>query len=145
MPLQIASGFLRRIQDSFYAPAPREPRNPDTATIESHSLDPASIHQLDFESSPEIISPSVMPSDTDTRMIHTSEEYSSPQTSPSFENLGSRSVQETSARRRQNSIPMTSAPDLNAQSVLRKRILDIQELNLPEREKARRIQVRTRL
>ena len=61
--------------------------------------------------------------------------------SPSRENVPSRQIQDSNTRRRQSSNPLICPPDLNAQTVLRKRILEIQSLNLPERDKARVVQV----
>jgi hypothetical protein len=66
----------------------------------------------------------------------------SPSTSPSFDNFTSRPMPESSTRRRHSSNPATtSAPDVSAQTALRKRIVEIQMLNLAEREKAHRVQV----
>jgi hypothetical protein len=61
--------------------------------------------------------------------------------SSELESTFSRSSRETGTRRRQPSLPTSTSLDLTAQGVLRRRILEIQQLEINEREKARRVQV----
>jgi hypothetical protein len=65
----------------------------------------------------------------------------SPPYGPSTLAAAVRQSHDTPVRQRQISSPSPSTPDPNAQSVLRQRIIEIQALNLPERDKAKRIQV----
>jgi len=69
---------------------------------------------------------------------------SSLNSSQSHELDSPRSSRNAGGRRRQSSIPTSASPDVNAQSVLRRRILEIQQLDIDEREKARRVQVSSR-
>jgi hypothetical protein len=140
MPLPVASDILRRLQNTIYQPwedtqqpatldsahsAPTLNTNTDTETDSSRN----DLHNFNFGAHGATTSPS--PSSPPPQS-----------SSPPFENLYPRPASELSnTRRRQPSTPAVSAPDVNAQSVLRKRILEIQSLGLPEREKARLIQV----
>src|SRR5579859_4733346 len=144
MPASIASSFLRRIQDTLYAPSPPEAQEIDNATTEFEHDHPPSMIALDSRSSSE----QQAAESRHPRRPGLSSDDQSPtlSTSPAFDSYTSRPVPESSTRRRQPSIPSTtSSPDVSAQASLRKRILEIQVLNLPEREKARRVQVSFRL
>jgi hypothetical protein len=140
MPVSIASNLLRRIQDTLYAPSPTAAQEMNHATNDLGHDHPATMTALDPE-------PSSREEATDSTHIarpglFSDDQSPTPSTSPSFDNYTSRPVPESSTRRRQSSnLATTSAPDVSAQAALRKRILEIQILNLPEREKARRVQV----
>jgi hypothetical protein len=151
MPLPVASDILRRLQNTIYQP-----------WEDTHQ--PATLHSPHSAPSAPSANPTSLNTNTDTEAdssrndLHnfnfgahgstTSPSPSSPppqSSSPPFENLYPRPASELSnTRRRQPSTPAVSAPDVNAQSGLRKRILEIQSLGLPEREKARLIQVTPR-
>jgi hypothetical protein len=163
MPLStVGNEILRRLQDTIYssrqfhemhdgheeATAIRGPVG-DHHTSTS-AMDPVSgtgHPALDDERHHHITSPSAV----SLPMIPT--EVSSPSSSPvppttisqpsspNLELMTARSLQDTNPRRRQYSNPSIAAPDINTQTVLRKRILEIQNLSLPEREKARLVQV----
>src|SRR6202022_3358404 len=137
MVLQIASGLLRRLPDSIYASAQPEAQETQVATQGSIS-DSTSMADLTPDSTS--YDPSLVIADNATQETLVSDDYSPPPTSP-LENFATRSVHETSARRRQSLTAVAVTPDVNAQTALRKRILDIQTLDIPEPEKARRIQV----
>jgi hypothetical protein len=138
MSLQIASGLLRRLQDTIYASAPRDVREVQFAT-HGPVDDPTAMAGTEPDAG-SADSALVLADPTSSTQEVTSQDIPAP-TSPTFDNFATRSVHDTSARRRQASIPMLVTPDTNAQTELRKRILEIQTLALPEREKSRRIQV----
>ena len=147
MPLPVASDILRRLQNTIYQPWD-DTHQP--ATLDSAHSAPSAI-----SANPTLNTNTDTETDSSRNDLHnfnfgahgapTSPSPSSPppqSSSPPFENLYPRPASELSnTRRRQPSTPAVSAPDVNAQSVLRKRILEIQSLSLPEREKARLIQV----
>lgn len=144
MPASIASNLLRRIQDTLYAPSPPEAQEMDNATTEFEHDHPTSMNALDNESASE--EQAAETGHPGRPGLSSDDQSPTPSTSPSFDNYTSRPVPDSSTRRRQPSIPSTtSSPDVSAQASLRKRILEIQMLNLPEREKARRVQVSFRL
>jgi len=138
MPLPVASDILRRLQNTIYQPweDTHQPATLDSAHSATNTDTEADssrndLHNFNFGAHGATTSPS--PSSPPPQ--------SSP---PPFENLYPRPASELSnTRRRQPSTPAVSSPDVNAQSLLRKRILEIQSLGLPEREKARLIQVTT--
>ena len=143
MPASMASNLLRRIQDTLYAPSPAEAQEMDHATADLGHDHPTSTPALGPPSaSEEQGADAVHP----RRLVLSSDDQSpTPSTSPSFDSFTSRPMPESSTRRRQSSIPSaTSSPDMSAQAALRKRILEIQMLNLAEGEKARRVQVSLR-
>jgi hypothetical protein len=133
MPLQIASGLLRRFSDSIYSQAPPDARETPLAAVND-----TSITDSDQDATPGNLSLSLPDPPAPQEIV--SADANPPQPTSPLDNFAPRSVHEASARRRQPSITI-SAPDVNIQTALRKRILDIQILALPEREKARRIQV----
>lgn len=140
MPASLASNLLRRIQDTLYAPSPAQTQEMDNATADSGHEQPTSMPALASYSTSE-----QQPADvahTRSPLLSSDDQSPTPSTSPSFDSFTSRPVPESSTRRRQSSIPsIASSPDVSAQAALRKRILEIQVLNLPEREKARLVQV----
>jgi hypothetical protein len=151
MPLPTASDILRRIQDSIYLSfTPLFPEVADDDFYDSDSLhrnipedndahpslsetehEPQS---LQFENFPRPNSPSSVPSPPVGALLALS--LSASDSAPQEIDNGS-----TSTRRRQSSIQGPSASDVDTQALLRKRIRDIQQLDLHEREKARRVQV----
>lgn len=143
MPLPVASDILRRLQNTIYQPwedtheaatadsahnAPSTSNTANTEIVDSTTSPSNDLHNFDFgaHGAAASSSPSSPPPQS---------------SSPPFDNLYPRPASELSTRRRQGSTPAASAPDVNAQSTLRKRILEIQSLGLPEREKARLVQV----
>src|SRR5277367_593843 len=149
MPLQVASDILRRLQNTIYQPW-EDTR--EAATLDSSHNPPSttSANSTSLDTDTEV--DSTVPPRNDLHSFNfgahgatTSPSLSSPpaqSSSPTFDNLIPRPASElTNTRRRQASTPAVSAPDVNAQSLLRKRILEIQSRGLPEREKARLIQV----
>jgi len=152
MPLPVASDILRRLQNSLYQPWED---NHEAATLDSAHTAPASTTTTAATPSnaanSAIDTTAVQPPRNDLHNFnfgaHSATTSSSPSSpppqsaSPPFDNLYPRPASELSTRRRQASTPAASAPDVNAQSTLRKRILEIQSLGLPEREKARLVQV----
>jgi hypothetical protein len=156
--LPTASDILRRIQDSIYTPS----------SFPAHSSVPGSPHtgQDAFAATQTETSISNLPtastegeqqqmqisqnsSTGSGRSLLSSTEglmsLSPPITSSNEPDIPSPRInREMTGRRRQASIPSTSTPDVNAQSVLRKRILEIQQLDIAELEKARLVQVQRR-
>jgi hypothetical protein len=135
MPLQIASGLLRRLSDSIYSQALPDVRETPVATPGADTA----MTDSDQDATPDNLS-LILPDPPALEEIISADENPPQPTSPPLDNFATR-LHETSAPRRQSSIPTTSTPDVNMQTALRKRIMDIQTLALPEREKARRIQV----
>lgn len=150
MPLPTASGILRRIQDSIYTPSssPAPPSQEEmvgngrddisgaTQTTPSFNQFATSINEVEQH---QLHIPSMSPTPSMENLVS-----SGPSVSSDHEGTSSaRSTRETNDRRWQTSLPSTSSPDVNAQSFLRKRILEIQQLEIGEREKARRVQVST--
>jgi hypothetical protein len=164
MPLPVASDILRRLQNTIYQPwedntqptATRDSSN-DNNNNNNHASSPSMGHG-DVESNTNHSNEHQVPHDLHSfnfggghGAVSRSDpsspppQSSSPSSPSSFENLYPRPASEMSTRRRQPSNPAASTPDVNAQSLLRKRILEIQSFALPEREKARLVQVHLRL
>lgn len=149
MPLPVASHILRRLQNSIYSFRASPEAMDETATFDGptrtaevemdSALDSRSFDSYNFSFSDSV--------NMDTSSSSLTEEPSAsllspPQSSsPSQDILPPRQIQDSNTRHRQSSSPLTCTPDLNTQTVLRKRILEIQSLNLPESGKARRVQV----
>lgn len=148
MPLPVVSHVLRRFQNSIYPRQPAE-ETPETATIDAG---PGSTQMAETDQEPTLdnrsldlsfsgrmnpnASSSSLPEDPSTYIL------SSPHSSSPLQDIVStRQIQGTNIRRRQSSNSLICTPDFKAQVVLRKRILEIQSLNLPERENARLAQV----
>jgi len=136
MPLQIASGLLRRLSDSIYSQAPPDARETPLAT--AAAVNDTAITDSDQDATPGNLSLTLPDPPAPQEIV--SADANPPQPTSPLDNFATRSVHQANARRRQPSITI-STPDVNMQTALRKRILDIQILALPEREKARRIQV----
>src|SRR6266496_40878 len=147
MPLPSASHILRRLQNSIYSfrpsteeivetdafPGPTPITETVMETLDSRSFD---LSNFNFSGQTNInISSSLFEG--------TSADILSPlqAPSPSQESIPTRHIQDSINRRRQSSNPLICAPDINAQIALRKRILEINSLNLPEHDKARKVQV----
>ena len=148
MPLPVASHLFRMLQNSIYSFRASTEEMDETATFDGppvaeaemeSPLDNRSFDLSNFNFSGRInmnVSSSSLSEDPSVYIL------SPPQdSSPSQENAPLRQIQDSNTRRRQSSNPLTCTPDLNAQTILRKRILEIQSLSLPERDKARRVQV----
>ena len=164
MPIVVASDILRRLQDSLYAlrptlddttagPATRQPRNhssvnlPTTTTATAAAAPPD-----DAVLSPRASTPShsnlafTRHSSSSSAMLpdfDSDERSQAPHTSAPF-SLAPPVPQshDPNARHRQvNGLCPATQADPNAQSILRQRIIEIQALHLPERDKARRVQV----
>ena len=151
MPLPTASGILRRIQDSIYTPSssPAPPSQEEVVENGHDDISAAPQTTLSFNQSATSINemeqhqlriPPMSPTPSMENLVS-----SGPSVSSDHEDTSARSTRESNDRRWQTSSPSTSSPDVNAQSFLRKRILEIQQLEIGEREKARRVQVSTLL
>jgi hypothetical protein len=151
MILPVASHILRRLQNTIYPPQPPEEMQ-ETATIENGN---GSIPTMEIDHDPTFDSRSLDVANFNfSRRMNSNASSSSlpeePSTyiltpqhwlSPSHDTTSARETPSTHTRSRQSSNPLTCTPDVNAQTVLRKRILEIQSLNIAEREKARLVQV----
>jgi len=150
MILPVACHILRRLQNTIYPPQPPEEMQ-QTATIEEGN---GSISTMEIDHEPTFDSRSLdLANFNFSRRMNSNDSSSSlpeePSTyiltpnasSPSQDTSSTRDTLSTHSRSRQSSGPLICIPDVNAQTVLRKRILEIQSLNIPEREKARLVQV----
>ena len=114
----------------------------------THSIDggSTSVNETEFESTFEGLSRNNSSLDVSRQRFSTSAETLPPPI-PTFSSVSSletsatRQMHETSPRPRHPPNPLSLAPDVSSQILLRKRILEIQALNLPEGEKARLVQV----
>jgi hypothetical protein len=140
MPIQLPTGILRRLQDTIYNRDPEmTATTPPPSTIDSNET--SSRNEFATQTSDEG-SVDTVRLEGDTSPIG-AEDYSPPFMTFQADQFSPRIQESTSTTSRQRSSTSTlSAPDVNAQSILRKRILDIQLLKMPEREKAKRVQVR---
>ena len=142
MPIQLATDILRRLQDTIYTRDSNTHNHTTTTSTASapmthndHIVRDSDDHSIDMTTSD---------SASSTTTSTSTEDYSPPMLSPHFSQFTPRVESTTTSAtsiRRQSSIVTPSTPDVNAQSILRKRILDIQLLDLDEREKASRVQV----
>ena len=148
MLLPSASHILRRLQNSIYPFRPSTEEIDETLafdrptpimeteieTLDGRSLD---LSNFNFSGQPNInISSSSLFEDPSA---HIPSPLRTP--SPSQESIPTRHIQNSSDGRRQSSNPLIRAPDLNFETSLRKRILEIQSLDLPEHSKAHKVQV----
>ena len=143
MTLAVASDILRRLQNSLYAFRLTEQNTQLLGTRVPETHEAASSTPLSREPNTEDQLPLRSRSTPPTIQSTTTSPYNDWQQAPSSDTENSRTGDETSGHLRQ-SVTLNasiSPPDGNAQSNLRKRILEIQSLELPERDKARRIQV----
>ena len=149
MLLPVASHILRRLQNSiYYFRDPTEETNAiatfDGSTpimeaemesaLDNHSLD---LNNFNFSGRTNMNTSSSSFTEDSSAYILSALQG----TSLSQENVPPRQLQDSNTRLRQSSNPVMCTPDLNTQAFLRKRILEIQSLNLSERDKARRVQV----
>lgn len=139
MPIPVASDLLRRLQNRIYPPRPAyDPGENDTV---SSAGDTASMSEVELESTSDNQSLDLSNFDTSSQISSSSSESLPQPPTPPIEGSSSGQVSGSSSRPRSSlAVPTASNPDVNTQAALRKRILDIQALNLPEREKARRMQ-----
>jgi hypothetical protein len=143
MALSVASGIFRRLQNSIYTP--RQPEEGLHGTF-ANAADDDSASMTTGEPSDDL-SPALESSSGSeqpaTLSLSSFDDALRPtlQFSSGLDSLPLGEIHETSTRRRQPSNPSISAPDVNTQALLRKRISEIQNLNLPERDKAQRVQV----
>ena len=164
MPIVAASNILRRLQNSLYAlrpalddaingPATRQSRNHSSANL----LPTTSTTVAAASPDDAVLSPRAgTRGDSDLAMTRRSN--SSSAGSPEFDSderppiphtsassslaTTARQSHDPNARQRQVSgLSPSTTPDPHAQSILRQRIIEIQALDLPERDKARRVQV----
>jgi hypothetical protein len=150
MILPVASHILRRLQNSIYSQPPEEAQ--ESATIENGNGSIATV-EIDYEPTFDNRSLDLANFNFSRRMNSNASSSSLPEepstyiltprhgSSTSQDTTSARETPSTHTRSRQSSNPLICTPDVNAQTVLRKRILEIQSLNIPEREKARLVQV----
>jgi hypothetical protein len=140
MSLSVASDILRRLQNSLYAfrPAEGEMEGPATTGDSDDDLSPSAPVEFGPIPSEGFLPPS---SSSYTSQPVTSSSTSLESVPPYLGESGNSRPEPPPTRRRQSSISTNSSPDVSAQVLLRRRILEIQGLNVPEKEKARRIQV----
>ena len=147
MPLPVASHILRRLQNSIYpfrASTEEEIATFDAPTpiMEAERESALDNHYFGWNNSDFSGRTNMNTSSSSLTEDPSSYILSPPQAIPlSQESVPPRQIHDSNTRRRQSSNPLICTPDINAQVVLRKRILEIQSLNLPERDKARRVQV----
>ena len=143
MPLAVASHMFRRLKNSIYPSQPAE-EIPETATLDSADSSTA-VTESNLEPTSDN-----RPHDLSTfnflSLVDSNASSSSLSEGASTFNLvqphsSSASQDAVPPRRRLSSNPSVNFLDANAQTILRKRILEIQCLILPEREKALLVQV----
>jgi hypothetical protein len=149
MPLPAASHILRRLQNSIYSFRASPEENDETATFDGPTaimeaeMDPAldsrsfDLYNFNFSDRANMDASSSSLAEEPSASLLSPPQFSS----PSQDILPPQQIQDSNTRHRQSSNPLTCTPDINTQTVLRKRILEIQSLNLPETGKARRVQV----
>ena len=144
MPLPIPTGILRRLQDTLYTARHSEDVAPIPTAIDSESAtstgESSSMNGVETQS---VLEDLPVNSLNDRAPYFNLDNLSS----PSAEGMASRQeLEEAStshaAERRRQSLTSVSTPDPNAQTLLRKRILEIQSSpTLSEHSKAQRVQV----
>jgi hypothetical protein len=152
MPLPAASDIFRRLQNSIYParPSPEVEETPNIYEVTDGSALTTEIPLGRAFGHAELTNAGVVNGATMSSSLSEdlltpilpspSLPHSSHPSSPS-DPLSPRLMQDTDTRRQQSSNSKIASSDIDAQMLLRKRILEIQSLNLPEREKARRVQV----
>ena len=137
MPIAVASDFFRRIQERI-SPRPEEIQAEATSVTSRDGS--VSTSEMDIESIFEDELIDMTTSDTSSHISSSSQSFRhrtmSAETSSESESL------ESAVQHRSSVTGLSGpSPDVNAQAALRRRILEIQALTVPEREKARRVQV----
>ena len=138
MSLAVASDIFRRLKNCIYAFRSAEEEARDSPSVVPGGGGSAYLanNELAVEDQP---TPRNSPSNrAESMQVLGYQELS--QATPLFSADDSSRLAHDAAARRRGSLT-SSAPDGNPQATLRKHILEIQALNLPEHEKARRVQV----
>lgn len=153
MPLPGASDIFRRLQNSFYPVRP-SPDVEEAVNIYETTEGSTSATRIPLEgdfgyaelTSVSVVGRLTMSSSLSENLL--TPVLPSPSSPPSsrpsspLDPLSPRLAQDIDTRLRQSSnSKIGSFADVDAETLLRKRILEIQSLNLPERETARRVQV----
>lgn len=139
MPVAVASDFFRRIQERICSPRPPEETQAETTSVTSRDSS-VSTSEMELESTFEDELIDMATSDTSSDISSSSQSF--PHRTLLAETSSESEGLESAVQHRSSVTGLSGpSPDVNAQAALRRRILEIQALTVPEREKARRVQV----